>query len=297
MKLHMGEAELELGGPYLGELRDSNDIRDDAAALRARLDEDGYLLVRGLHDRDTVRAARRVLLEALRREGKLSPEAGPDEALRAPGAKGAFWGGKKEITHAEPVLRVLESDALMGFFARLLDGPVLTYDYKWIRGVGSGEFTGAHYDIVYMGRGTPNVLTCWTPLGDIGYGDGPLAICVGSHRFDRIRDTYGRMDVDRDRVDGWFSNNPVEIVDKFGGQWRTSTFRMGDALIFGMYTLHGSLNNDSESFRLSADARYQLASEPVDERWIGDKPLAHYAWHAEPDKVVRMEEARAKWGV
>ena len=34
------------------------------------------------------------------------------------------------------------------------------------------------------------------------------------------------------------------------------------------------------------------ASAPVDERWVGDNPVAHYAWNAEPDKTVPMAEAR-----
>ena len=68
----------------------------------------------------------------------------------------------------------------------------MTYDYKWLRVVGPGNFTGAHYDIVYMGRGTPNVLTCWTPIGDIPLKMGPLAILVGSHRFEHMKETYGQ---------------------------------------------------------------------------------------------------------
>lgn len=297
MKLRMGKAELELGSSYLGELRDSNDIREDLPALRARLEEDGYLLIRGLYDREPVVAARRFLLERLAGEGQIAPETNPDDAIMAPGAKGAFWGGKKEVTHAEPVRSLLEGEPVMAFFSRLLEGPVLTYDYKWVRVVGPEQFTGAHYDIVYMGRGTPNLYTCWTPLSDIDYADSPLAVCVGSHRFERVRETYGRMDVDRDRVDGWFTTDPVEIVDRFGGQWQTTTFRMGDALVFGMFTMHASFNNESSRFRMSADTRYQLASEPVDERWVGETPKAHYAWQSEPEKVVSMEEARAKWGI
>jgi hypothetical protein len=42
-----------------------------------------------------------------------------------------------------------------------------------------------------------------------------------------------------------------------------------------MFTLHASLDNQTERVRLSTDSRYQLASEAVDERWIGEKPLAH----------------------
>jgi hypothetical protein len=51
---------------------------------------------------------------------------------------------------------------------------------------------------------------------------GPLALLVGSHRFERVKETYGKMDVDRDHVTGWFSNDPIDLVDTFGGQWRTA---------------------------------------------------------------------------
>ena len=63
----------------------------------------------------------------------------------------------------------------------------------------------------------------------------------------------------------------------------------------GIFTMHGSLSNTSDRFRISSDTRYQLASEPVDERWIGRKPKAHYAWMQ--GETVPMEEARKKWGV
>ena len=92
-----------------------------------------------------------------------------------------------------------------------------------------------------------------------------------------------------------FSNDPVEVMDRHGGQWQTSTFQAGDVLIFGMFTMHGSLNNVSNRFRLSTDTRYQLASEPVDERWMGEDPIAHYAWTQ--GETVPMEAVRAKWGV
>jgi hypothetical protein len=44
-----------------------------------------------------------------------------------------------------------------------------------------------------------------------------------------------------------------------------------------MFTLHCSLDNQSpvNRIRLSSDSRYQLASEPADERWIGADPIAH----------------------
>lgn len=293
--LMMGKQEMELGGERLGTLRDANDLLGDNAALHARMKEDGYLLIRGLHNPDNVRAARRVVLENLQANNQIDDSHPLDEGVARPGAKGGFLGGAKAVTHTPEFLSVVEGREVMDFFAEFLEAPVLTYDYKWLRAVQPGSFTGAHYDVVYMGRGTKNVYTTWTPLGDVPYEKGPLALLVGSHRFQRLKETYGEMDVDRDHVEGWFSNNPLEVLDKFGGQWQTTEFQAGDALIFGMYTMHGSIENTSDYFRLSCDTRYQRADEPVDERWIGENPIAHYAWYK--GEMVTMEEMRSRWGV
>ena len=73
-----------------------------------------------------------------------------------------------------------------------------------------------------MNRGTKQLYTCWTPLGDLSLDMGPLVLCLGSHRFEQIKNTYGQADVDRDLIAGHFSEDPMEIVDKFGGQWATT---------------------------------------------------------------------------
>lgn len=52
-------------------------------------------------------------------------------------------------------------------------------------------------------------------------------------------------------------------------------FRMGDLLTFNVYTVHGSLDNRSDTIRLSSDSRYQLASKPIDERWVGERLAGH----------------------
>jgi ectoine hydroxylase-related dioxygenase (phytanoyl-CoA dioxygenase family) len=291
----MGKREMELPGRYLGELREANAILSDREALRARMEEEGYLLIRGLFERERVLEARRQLVEVLAREGALDPDHPEMDAVVAPGQRGSFRGGDNDMTRSPAFRSLVESEAIMGFFERFLGGEPLTYSYKWLRVTGPGSNTGAHYDVVYMGRGTHNLYTCWTPIGDVPYELGPLALLVGSHRFERVKETYGRMDVDRDHVTGSFSNDPIELVDTFGGQWRTAEFRAGDVLIFGMFTMHGSLNNTSNRFRISSDTRYQLKDEPVDDRWIGRKPKAHYAWMK--GATVTMEEARARWGV
>jgi hypothetical protein len=298
MKLTIATQELEMGSRYLGTLRDANGLRNDGDALRARMDEDGYLLFRGLQPEEKVRAARRALLESLAANDQIDTSHPLDEAVVKPGARGGFRGGNKEATRGAAFLDLVESSEIMGFFADFLKGDALTFDYKWLRVVAPGNFTGAHFDIVYMGRGTQNLYTCWTPIGDVPYELGPLALLVGSHRgpaFERVRATYGQMDVDRDKVQGWFSSDPYEMVEKFGGQWQTTEFRAGDVLIFGMYTMHASLTNVSNRFRITADTRYQRADEPVDERWIGANPIAHYAWNTGTPRS--MDEARKEWQI
>jgi hypothetical protein len=77
------------------------------------------------------------------------------------------------------------------------------------------------------------------------------------------------------RWDGSVSEDPVELREQLGGRWLTAEYRAGDLLTFSTYTIHASLDNRSERIRLSSDSRYQLASEPVDERWIGEAPVGH----------------------
>jgi hypothetical protein len=62
---------------------------------------------------------------------------------------------------------------------------------------------------------------------------------------------------------------------RLGGRWLSAEYRQGDILIFGMKTVHASLDNQTRSFRISTDSRYQPASEPIDDRWIGENPVGH----------------------
>ncbi|NBD23192.1 phytanoyl-CoA dioxygenase family protein [Paenibacillus glycinis] len=273
MFVKVGSRELELGGPHLTELKDSNDILHDADALRRRIAQDGYLLLRGFHDRERVLEARRAVLEKMRKMGKLDRDTLLEEAVMADGSKSLFMGGTNE--DLPELLNVLNGDHIMLLFDRLLDAKSLTYHYKWLRAVGKGDFTGAHYDIVYMGRGTRNVYTVWSPLGDVDYATGGLALCLDSHRFEDLKQSYGKKDADRDGI-GHYTDDPLVITNKYGGKWATTEFRAGDILIFGMFLMHCSLENTTHHYRLSVDTRYQSTLEQIDDRWSGKKPRGHY---------------------
>jgi len=273
MFVKVGSRELELGGPHLTELRDSNAIMHDFSALKERMAEDGYLLLRGFHDREQVLRARHAVLGKMNKLGKLARDTLLEEGVMADGSKSLFMGGTNE--DLPELLDVLNGAHIMSFFDQLLGETSLTYHYKWLRAVGKGDFTGAHYDIVYMGRGTHNLYTVWSPLGDVDYAMGGLALCLGSHRFDELKASYGSKDSDRDGI-GHYTSDPLVITGKYGGTWATTEFKAGDVLIFGMFLMHCSLENTTNQYRLSVDTRYQSSLEQIDERWSGKKPRGHY---------------------
>ena len=282
----------------LGELREANPLLDDMSALRERFREDGYLLIRGMHPREEILAVRRQMIALMAEDGCFDRTKPLDEAWQAPGVDGAFHDRMGQAAGLRPQV---ESPHLMQFFDRFLGGKAMTFDFKWYRATAPGKATGAHLDMVYMGRGTPNLVTCWTPWGDVPREMGALAILVGSHclpSWERVHATYGRMDVDRDHVEGWFSDDPRHLVETYGGRWATTDFRAGDVLLFGMRTIHASLTNATGRYRLTTDTRYQLATDPIDERWVakaGKPPIGHYGWHN--GQMVQMADKKREWGL
>jgi len=300
MAILFGKREVELGGPHLGELRDANDLVNHPDQLRERLKEDGYLLIRGLHDREKVLRARSVILQHMARHGCVADDQDVLAGLIKEGTRPPNMLGYNDLTQHPELLDVFEGDAIVNLMSTLFnDKEVKTFEYKWLRAVGRGGATGSHYDVVYMGRGSLDLMTGWVPMGDIEPDQGTLALCVGSHRlagFEKVRQTYGHADVDRDLVDGMFSHDPYEIVEKFGGAWETTYFHAGDVIIFGMFTMHASTANTTDRWRISCDTRFQQADIPMDERWIGNNPKAHYAKDHQPN-VLSVDQSREKWGV
>lgn len=188
-----------------------------------------------------------------------------------------------------PTLRdVLHGERMLELYRGLLEGEVRHYDFIWLRLMNPGQATGPHCDIVYMGRGTSHLYTSWVPLGDVPLSHGALMILEGSHRLVHLVQDYVRMDVDKDRNwtkprfrhgrlfrGGDYSRNPRAVQRQFKRRWLSTDYRAGDLVLFHAQTMHGSLDNTSDTLRLSADTRFQLASEPVDERWVGARPVGH----------------------
>jgi hypothetical protein len=282
---------LETSEGAFGELCESSYLLGDGAALRERVNEDGYLFLRGFFRRDDVMAARRIMVQKLTEEGALLPGSDPMDAIIKPGHESFFRPDLAE--NNAPLDRLLYAGRTMEFYQEFFGEAVRHFDFTWVRAKGPGLGSQPHCDVVYMGRGTrEKLLTAWIPIGDAPLHVGGLMILEGSnHKHDVLRpylerdvDTYcknGRHAAEIEsgakqwEWNGTLTKNPVSLRQKLGGRWLTTAFEAGDFLTFTMHTVHASLDNESNQIRLSTDSRYQPASLPCDERWVGEKPVGH----------------------
>lgn len=282
--------ELDPSPERFGFLRETRPGDDNMSTLRERMSEDGYLFLRDFWSRERVQAIRDSLTTQLERLGFLRPGFPRDEARFNGRDVGRAMGNP--LDQHDPALRELVfGEQLLSFFANFFGGPVRHFDFIWYRTKGTGFGSPIHCDLVYMGRGTHQLYTAWVPLGDVPLAMGGLLLLEGSHRKAAELKSYLSRDVDtycenhddaaefaagRKWWDGTLSKNPIALQESLGGRWLTAEeFRMGDAMIFNMTLVHGSLDNTTDRIRLSTDTRYQLASDPIDERWVGEKPPGH----------------------
>ncbi|MEM7533492.1 MAG: phytanoyl-CoA dioxygenase family protein [Chloroflexota bacterium] len=279
-----------------GPLRLSADALDDMDELRHRFQEDGYLYLPGLLDRDTLLAAREEMLAELAKLDFVDTNYPLMDGVAKRAVAVSAQSMRDLSKHNKPLHQTLRAGPMISFYERFLDGPVRPLDFTWCRVKSSGgkTATSPHCDIVFMGRGTKNLHTSWTPLGNIPKEMGGLMILENSHRQEEIKATYGQIDVDvyctnapdaheiesgqknwQRKGGGSYTQDAIGLRKDLRSRWLTTDYQLGDLLIFSMYTMHASMDNQTDRLRLSTDTRYQLASEPIDERWIGEEPIAH----------------------
>ena len=307
MKAAMSRRSFAFPSDYLGELADCDADLGAAAALRRRMERDGYLLLRGFADREAVLAMRRLIVEQIAAEGWLAPGSDPMAACIDPRRSGA----PSVDARLPAIAGFFDEQPFLSFFERYFGVPALRYPRVLTRIKATGGRTGIHFDNVYIGRGSEQVLSCWMPWGDTEVAQGPLAICAGSHNrpeFERLRRTYGRHDPDRDRIKGadnapgHFSFDLLEVTERFGGRWHTANFRAGDVLVFPVFTLHCALENTTDRYRISSDIRFQPAADPVDQRFMSvaqPESLLRHRYRVADGAVgsLTMAEAQARWGL
>lgn len=262
----------------LGEFRDSTSLMVDSQALQTRMSEDGYVFLRGVVGASAIAMARHEVFSRLADVGEIAepPVDGiftgrSDRAERHPD-RGKFWQSVSEgpalrrVTHGPEIHYVLET---------LFGEPARGYDFIFLRPGVTGRYTFLHYDLPFFSRGTKKVVTAWTAIGSVPTIEGSLFVLENSHRFDDLIKPVEQIDYNsKESPQVQMTGDAIEFARSRGSRLLTANFELGDMILFGMTTMHGSFDNCSpiRRTRLSVDVRWQPASEPIDDRYFGANP-------------------------
>ena len=243
------------------EMTASNDLLADREALRARLDDEGYLYFKGLIDRDRILALRGDILEILANRGWIAGGHKLDdaEAVGMPVREGdeGFFSAYDEVQTLESFHALAHDGDLLSAVREALGETAFPHPLKVARLVFPSEpevSTPPHQDFL-NNQGSPALTAAWIPLGDCSMKQGTLAILRGSQRYGVLPLQFSLGPGNRQAV------VPNEMRDRLS--WVTNDFSAGDVLLFPAMTVHASLHNATGRLRLSVDFRYQCEGEPA----------------------------------
>jgi len=248
----------------------------DAAALRRRLDEDGYAWLPGLLPREPVAALRRALLGEALAGGWIRGDRPLDEAVTVAekaciDPEPEFLAVFRRMYRLEELHALHHEPRLGALLAALLGGPVLPHPRIIARCIFPASQrpegrTTAHQDFVHV-QGALETYSVWIPIGDCPRAHGGLEVAVGSHR--------------RGILDSKLAAGPggMEVADPLTGSWASADYRLGDVVVFHSLTVHRALPNRTDRLRLSCDTRFQRVDQPIEGASL--KPYADlFDWDA-----------------
>ncbi|MBC8355981.1 MAG: phytanoyl-CoA dioxygenase family protein [Planctomycetes bacterium] len=283
--------QLAIPDDSFGELTEYDGSTEDSDLLRSQLDEHGYVLFRDVMDRDEVLAAREEVFRRLEEVGEVKAPAIDGiktNQSRRPEVSGGLHDFWRSVSEGPALRGVTHGLALHDIMSIVLGEPARAHDMMYVRPVPVGRSTKPHYDFPFFARRSLRIHTAWIPFGDTPLEDGPLLIIEGSNRFYDLIDPIREHDYDSNYADAVIQKaayekpNETDVIT-FARSRRarilSTSFRAGDLLVFGGFTLHGSLDNCSpiDRVRLSCDVRYQPASDPCDdERYFGANPTGSH---------------------
>ena len=241
----------------------SNDLLGDPAALRARMDEEGYLFLRGIMPATTLVQLLEEVTGILHRIGWIRGGAArlAAESLVLPCREGEprYFEALDRIQQLESFHAVAHEPALVAVMEMLLGKGAFPHPLGVMRLVfpDNPEVTTPPHQDYRNNQGTPRLTAAWIPLADCPLELGPLAVLPGSHRS-------GLLPLDFHLGPG---NRQAVLPAQGHGSWVTADFRAGDVLLFPSLTVHKALPNQHPSrMRLSVDFRYQPEGEALTEQ-------------------------------
>jgi hypothetical protein len=242
---------------------DSSNLLGQPEALRARIQQDGYLFLRGLLPISAVGEVYDTIMKICKDCGWADSEGHAQGPARLEGAP-EFWEVYDRVQASETFHAFAHRPELLNLIELLVQETPFLHP----RNIARITFpqtenftTPPHQDYVHI-QGTPDVYTTWIPLSDCPQELGGVAVLAGSHMHDILpvhkASGAGGLGIDTDDL-----NLP----------WHTIDYQPGDVLAFHSHTVHKGLpNRTTNRLRFSVDYRYQGVSGAI----VEDGLAPHY---------------------
>ena len=261
---------------HFAPMRDSSALLGDPGKLRARFEQDGYVYLRGILDREKVLALREFYFAMF------------DDSYFAEGTtpRDGIWSGtvpSGQLPHgveghpAHTLVRSAEfedfaASAELENLAKILlnDDQVMQLPRQIVRHFNKGPLSSrAHTDYDYMDRGSAHIITMWLPIGDCPVESGGLAYLEGSHTIPKSKlDVLKSKRTDRPHDARPISHDLDWTAKQLGGRWLYANYQAGDVAIHSPHLVHASLDTQTDTMRMSVDVRFLPRSVEPDPRWL-----------------------------
>jgi ectoine hydroxylase-related dioxygenase (phytanoyl-CoA dioxygenase family) len=262
---------------HFAPMRDSTALLGDPDKLRAQFEQDGYVYLRGVLDRQKVMKLRGFYF-GMFDQSYFADGTAPDDGI---------WSGSVpagQLPHGvagHPAHTLVRSPEFEQFAAApelehlaqiLLDsGQVLQLPRQIVRHFNKGPLSSrAHTDFDYMDKGSAHIITMWLPIGDCPVQSGGLTYLEGSHRIAKEE----LQVLKSKRTDRPGDNRPIShdldwTAQQLGGRrWLYSDYKAGDVAIHSPHLVHASLDTQTDFMRMSVDVRFLPKSVEPDPRWL-----------------------------
>ncbi|KAJ5750635.1 hypothetical protein N7533_007663 [Penicillium manginii] len=276
--------------------------------LRKRYEEDGYLWMKGILDREKVLDMREQYFKFMTENGDsgiLKKGTNPRDGIFSgndwrqfllPGALRVANGLKDEGIFVEKTIKAHVTDFYLEFKAKVaepLEGfvgklaqfqdPMLLKRTLLRCNVPGAETTPVHYDQIFLRAGPATSVTAWIPLGDCSLAGGGLmylekSVDIGK-KFEADFSEKSRDLTDEERLSafnknmmagGFLDRNAATFGKFWGRRWLVAPYEAGDVVFHNPFMIHASARNESpeQAIRLATDLRFVDKAGPFDERWL-----------------------------
>ncbi|MGF7160539.1 ectoine hydroxylase-related dioxygenase (phytanoyl-CoA dioxygenase family) [Rhodoligotrophos appendicifer] len=262
---------------YVGHLAETTAHSASDGLAKEHFNQNGYLLMREVADRDDVLDVREAYLRLFDRSFVKDGDFRRGEYSGQPPVGLPKHGFPGHPAHAFVRSQIfydfVNSESFQQLAEDLLGGPALRVRRTPLRHFIRGQKAAsrAHIDRTYIDSRKDDFVTLWIPLGDCPIEAGGLVYLEGSHR-DHSLTSIKSQTVPTDRPD---DSRPIThdlkwMSDVTGNRWLVTNYRAGDVIAHSPEIVHASLDSASDMMRISTDIRFIRAGKSCDPRWQQD---------------------------